>query len=173
MENHAPERIVIEHRNGKTAFSAMGVADMTKGFRHSYVRSDIADRSTQTHNHEFAEIRNIYDTIPHRFEAEDWATNPDTMRKHALIQKGWCDVLSFYYPSVEMANQMVPIEKETLRKIHGHVQASGARTEDGGIVVAVKVPHSQSKAAMGAKAFQQSKSDVLDWCADMLQQGAA
>lgn len=165
----APERIVVDHRNGKTTFSAMGVSDMTKAFRHSYVRSDIADRSTQTHNHEFAEIKNIYDSLPHRFEAEAWATNPDTMRKHALIQKGWCDVLSFYYPDQKVASELAPKEKQTLVKYHGYVLGAGTVSEGGGFVVVFKVPHSQSKSAMGAAAFQQSKSDVLEWCADMLQ----
>ena len=165
----APERIVVDHKSGKTLFTAMGAHDMGKPFRQAYVRADIADRSTQTHNHEFAEIKNLWDTLPERFTGEAWATSPDTMRKHALIMTGWCDVLQFYYPTEQNAKEMHPAQSKILKKHHGYGLVTGTPVGGGGWLMVAKVPHSQSKASMGAKAFQQSKSDVLDWCKDLLQ----
>ncbi len=165
----APEKITITHQNGKTSFSAWGAFDTTENWRCDYVRSDIADRSQKSHNHEFAEIKELYDNLPEMFDGEPWAATADTFRKHALIQTGWCDVMQFFYPDKASADERAPEQKGILLKHHGYVVGSGAPVGGGGFLVVFKVPHSQSKAAMGAKAFQESKSAVLEWAEDLLK----
>lgn len=120
------------------------------------VRLDEAhDRSRSSHDHFFAVVGDLHGTLPEDL-AERFPT-PDSLRHYALCKSGFCDVETFVASS----------KAEALRI------ASFARK--GEVIVTVKdatvtrlTPHSQSKRAMGAKAFQASKDAVFGVIAELL-----
>lgn len=156
-ENNAPENIVIEHSGDKTSFSAMGSHDMTKPFRQRYVRCDIAERSAQSHRHEFAVIRELFDTLPEGFSAP-YAQSPETLRKHALIETGFCDVSIVAFETKDAAINAGPILKQIAVNGHGYAIVIAK-----GNLVTITTPKSQRVSAMGRSAFQESKKAVIEW----------
>ena len=156
----APERIIIMHKANplNTGFQAQGAWDKSKSFEAVYVRSDIADRSPATHNHEFAEIKNLWENIPESLTNMPYAKSPDTLRKHGLIATGHCDVDTIAFDSHSAAKKQAPVIAAMARRAAGYAIIVAR-----GNLVVCSTPHSQSMKKMGAKAFQQSKSDVLDW----------
>src|SRR5215510_5172679 len=65
------------------------------------------DRSSETHNHYFACIAEAFDNLPERYKHEWWAHNEDALRKHALIETGWCEKSSFTFSTVEQVAKAV------------------------------------------------------------------
>lgn len=118
-------------------------------------------RSTASHNHQFAEIHDLWANLPHSHAQAPYAASAEAFRKHGLIATGHCDTATFSFETAEQARTEAP-------KI-----ASLARGKDGkkeyalviarGPLVICSTPHSQSYKAMGKDLFHKSKSDVLDW----------
>jgi hypothetical protein len=116
------------------------------------------DRSSATHNHYFASIKNGFDTLPEELR-EDYPT-VEHLRKKALINKGYRDERSIVCASAEEAQRVASF----IRPIDDYCIVVFS-----GCVVRVWTAKSQSLKAMDAKEFQKSKSDVLDFIDDLLE----
>lgn len=108
-------------------------------------------RSAASHNHQFAEIEEAWRNLPETL-AMEFPTSTH-LRKFALIKAGYCDkqsiVCSSKAEAVRVAAFIKPIDAYAV------VDVSGT-------VVTRYTAQSQSRRAMGAKVFQESKTAVLD-----------
>ena len=123
-------------------------------------------RSEKTHNHQFAEIGDMWRTLPEWMADKSFAASPDALRKHALIATGFCNVETIVTDSAESAQRVAAYVGNLARQAHGYCIVQADKR-----VVMVTTPHSQSRKAMGARRFQESKSAVLDWIAALLAEG--
>lgn len=124
------------------------------------------DRSGKSHRHQFAEIREMWQTLPECLHDAPYARSADALRKHALIATGHCDVATIDAGSKAAAERVATVLKADGEKAHGYclVQVRGP-------VVVRYTPHSQSYRAMGGETFKRSKDDCLRWIGDMLEAG--
>jgi alkylation response protein AidB-like acyl-CoA dehydrogenase len=118
------------------------------------------DRSMKSHRHQFAEIREMWDTLPEAMRELPYAASAEALRKHALIVTGYCDVETIDAGTKAAAARIAAYVGDLARKAHGY-----AIVKVEGPVVRVYTPHSQSVRAMGGRVFQESKTKVLDWIA--------
>jgi len=161
----APERITIEHKGrGKTTFSAAGALDTNEHFRVDYVRKDIADRSDKEHGRAFAEINNLFQTLPESLSEMPFAKSADALRKHALIKTEYCNNDVIVFETHEQALSQAPEVARRARRDHGYAIVSVS-----GPCIACITPHSQSKAAMGHKHFHASVTAVENWIKQLLE----
>lgn len=126
-------------------------------------RMDVHEqRSLVSHNHYFATLEDIFQTLPEA--ADERIKSADHMRKFALIRCGYRDEKSIVCSS-----------KAEARRIAAFVQPM----DDYAIVVVqaamvvVWTAKSQSMKAMGKAQFQKSKEDVLGYCQGLLERVAA
>lgn len=115
------------------------------------------DRSDASHNHYFASIKNGWDNLPDEL-LEIYPTT-EHLRKKALIAKGYRDERSIVAASAAEAQRVAAFVKP---------MDDFAVVVFRDAVVRVFTAKSQSKKAMGAKDFQASKNDVLDFVDDLL-----
>lgn len=134
-------------------------ADLSYVIGEVYKIAPCEDRSQASHNHEFAVIADMWASLPERFKLEPWAQTPEHLRKYALIMCRYCDTQTFACGS----------QAEALR------WAANLRPMDEYSVVAVAgttvqrfIAQSQSKRAMGAKRFQESKTAILEYIEDLI-----
>ncbi len=116
-------------------------------------------RSEKSHGHEFAWLTEAWKTLPDHLAAE-YPTS-EFLRKKALIATGWHTVQDYVCSSRAEASRWA----ENLRREADKY----AVIVISGTVVRVFKARSQSKAAMGAKDFQASKTAIIEWVADLLQ----
>jgi hypothetical protein len=118
-------------------------------------------RSIISHNHYFATLQNIWESLPERYD--NAIPSAEHMRKWALIRTGYRDERSIVCASKAEAKRVAAFVKPM---------------DDFAIVVvneatvSVYTAKSQSMKAMGAKDFQQSKERVLEYCQAMLEPDA-
>jgi hypothetical protein len=117
-------------------------------------------RSMRSHRHQFAEIAEMWATLPESMAELPYAQSPETLRKHALIVTGYCDVETIDAGTKAAAARIAAYVGDLARKAHGY-----AIVKVEGPVVRCYTPHSQSVRAMGSETFQESKTKVLDWIA--------
>ena len=115
------------------------------------------DRSMNSHRHFFASLNEGWKNLPD--EKLDEYPTPEHLRKKALIRKGYADERSIVCASKAEAQRMAAFMKPM--DDYAVVSVRDA-------VVRVFTAKSQSVKAMGNRDFQQSKSDVLDFVADLL-----
>lgn len=115
-------------------------------------------RSDASHRQQFAEIRNLWENLPHRHANAPYAKSAEAFRKHGLIEAGYCDVETVVFEDQEAACTAAPFIASLARKAHGY-----AIVVVRGNLVVCSTPHSQSYKAMGKEVFQESKQAVLDW----------
>ncbi len=115
------------------------------------------ERSDVSHNHYFASIKNGFDNLPDEM-LEEFPTT-EHLRKKALIRKGYRDERDHVCPTKADAERLVVF----IRPMDAY-----AIVIQRDCVVRVWTAKSQSKRAMGAAEFQQSKQDVLDYIDDLL-----
>ena len=119
-------------------------------------------RSLISHNHYFATLQQIWESLPERYV--DHIPSVEHMRKWALIRTGFRDERSIVCASKAEAERVAAFVKPM---------------DDFAIVIAheasvlVYTAKSQSMKAMGAKEFQRSKEAVLDYCQGMIEARAA
>lgn len=116
------------------------------------------DRSDASHRHEFAWLREAWNSLPDALL--DQYPSSEHLRKYGLIAKGHCTMTQ--HPCVSAAEA-----ERTEASIRRHVDKY-AIVRRRGTVVTVYEAVSQSRRAMGAPQFQQSKSDLMDFVADVL-----
>lgn len=114
-------------------------------------------RSMKSHRHQFAEIREAWENLPDELRAM-WPS-AEHLRKYALIRAGYCNVSTIACRSHAMALQ--------LSAVVGHMDEFAVVTVEGKAVT-IYTPKSQSRRAMGAKVFQESKNAVLEFIADLI-----
>lgn len=116
-----------------------------------------AERSEVSHKHEFAWLREAWNSLPDELLAQ--YPNSEILRKHGLIAKGFCTMVQHACPTKAEAERLAAI----LKPIDAY--AVVIRREN---VVTVYHAVSQSKRAMGAAQFQQSKSALMEFVGDLL-----
>lgn len=115
-------------------------------------------RSQATHNHQFAEIADLWANLPICHAGAPYAASAEAFRKHGLIVTGFCDVATVAFETPEQARAGAPFIADLARKAHGY-----ALTVARGPLVVCSTPHSQSFKAMGKERFHASKAAVLEW----------
>ena len=124
-----------------------------------YTMDVIEERSWRSHKHYFAALHEGWANLPERYSMEPWAQSDTHLRRYALIKTGWSDSQTFTCGS----------------QAEAHRWAANMRPlDDYSIVVALGptvvryTAKSQSIPAMGARDFQKSKVDVLDFVSDLI-----
>lgn len=129
----------------------------TVGMR--YVMEPVNQRSDATHKHEFAWLREAWMSLPEHLADLPHCASPEHLRKWALIRAGYSDshtiVCSSKAEAIRVAAFIRPIDEFAV------VVAMGA-------TVTRYTAKSQSKRAMGAKDFQESKTAIMEVIAKML-----
>ncbi len=115
------------------------------------------DRSINSHRHFFAVIAEAWSNLPDHL-LETYPTS-EHLRKKALVWKGYRDERTIVAGSPAEAQRLAAFVKPM-------DDFAVVTVKDA--VVRVWTAKSQSTKAMGAKDFQQSKSDVLDFIDDLL-----
>lgn len=123
-------------------------------------------RSQATHNHEFAAIADMWASLPERYRDEPWAQSPEHLRKYALIRCRYCDTQTYACGSraeaERWARNLRPLDEYSIVTVEG-------------TTVYRFTAQSQSRKAMGAKLFQESKTAILEFIEDLIgiERGAA
>lgn len=114
-------------------------------------------RSAKSHDHFFAQVKDAWANLPEAL-AMDFP-NFHHLRKHALCKAGYCTITKVVCAdnagAVTAASLMQGMDTYAICDIAGRV-------------VTVYRAQSQSKKAMGAKVFQQSKEDVFAVLSQMI-----
>ncbi len=122
-----------------------------------YIMAPVSQRSDATHKHEFAWLREAWMSLPEDL-AERFPT-AEHLRKWALIRAGYSDSHTITCASkaeaIRVAAFIRPIDEFAV------VVTNGA-------TVTRFTAKSQSKRAMGAKEFQDSKTKIMEVIARML-----
>lgn len=116
-----------------------------------------AERSTASHNHEFAFLTEAWNSLPDALHAQ--YPNPEVLRKHGLIAKGFCTMKQHVCATKAEAERL-----EMILKPYDKYAIVVTR----GNVVTVYEAVSQSRRAMGNAQFQQSKTALMEFVGDLL-----
>ncbi|WEX10337.1 hypothetical protein [Chelativorans sp. AA-79] len=123
-----------------------------------YLLVEQQERSSESHRHYFASIKEGWENLPENIAAE--FPTPEHLRKRALIKAGYYDshsiVCSSKAEALRLAAFIRPLDE------YGVVRVDGA-------VVTRYTAKSQSMRAMGKREFQASKEKVLDVIASMIE----
>lgn len=120
-------------------------------------------RSGKSHRNQFAFVNAAWDNLPEHLLGMPYAATPETLRKHALIKTGFCDVGMVAVGDQRRAERVAAMIHATAQKLSGY-----AITEAEGPVVYCFTPLSQSVKDMGGVEFQRSKQAILEWMADLI-----
>lgn len=135
----------------------MARADKDFVIGETYKMVEHHERSTASHNHYFASIKNGFDNLPEQL-LETYPTT-EHLRKKALIWKGYRDERTIVAASGAEAQRIAAFVKPM-------DDFAVVTVKDA--VVRVWTAKSQAAKAMGNREFQQSKSDVLEFIDDLL-----
>ncbi|MFA7308095.1 MAG: hypothetical protein WC026_15645 [Hyphomicrobium sp.] len=152
---------IVARYEGEGTFQALGrskrEADAEYVVGQVYRLDNIENRSTATHNHQFAWVAEAWRQLPE--DLMDLYPSPEHLRKRALVQAG------FYDETIIDAGT----NAAALR-----VASEFRRRNDFSLVivrgpaVVIRDPKSQSRRAMPAKEFQDSKTKIMDVIAEMI-----
>lgn len=149
------------HHNGTLRILANDLPDLADG---EVVGITIErGRSTNSHKHQFAWLKEAWLTLPEALRDAPWAETEETMRKHALIATGYHRTVVIDCGANATARRVAAELKEAHRKADGY-----ALSQVRGPIATIWIPESQSVRAMGGKRFQESKSAIMDWVAAQL-----
>jgi hypothetical protein len=119
-------------------------------------------RSLVSHNHYFATLQDIWESLPEEFG--DRIPSAEHLRKFALIRTGFRDERSIVCASKAEAQRLAafikPMDDFALVVVNE-------------ATVTVYTAKSQSMKAMGKADFQRSKDAVLDYCQGLIERRAA
>ena len=122
-----------------------------------YLLAPVSQRSQESHGHQFAWLREAWMSLPDS-QAERFAS-PEHLRKFALIRAGYSDSHTITCASkaeaLRVAAFIRPIDEFAV------IVTQGA-------TVTRYTAKSQSRRAMGAKVFQESKTALMEVVATML-----
>lgn len=126
---------------------------------HRYPMLPMEGRSDKSHNHQFAWLKEAWQSLPEQYASEPWAQSPEHLRKFALIRKGFCDTMTVAVGSNAAAIRTAA----AMRRLDEYAVVSVE-----GSTVHVFTPQSQSRRAMGKERFQASKDAILDYIAGLI-----
>lgn len=118
------------------------------------------DHSEQSHRHQFAFVKEAWNSFPDALR-EQFPT-PEHLRKHGLIRKGFCTMDQYVCQS--------RAEAKRLAVALGRNQSddySIINIDDDRAIVTVLKAESQGFRAMNKKRFQDAKSALLDFIAEI------
>ncbi|MDP3869136.1 hypothetical protein [Phenylobacterium sp.] len=123
----------------------------------TYRLGELAQRSHETHAHQFAWLNEAWKTLPERLAAE--FPTAGHLRKRALIETGFhretiLDV-GTHEAAVQVATTLRSKDEFAWIVVRGHV-------------VVMREARSQSKSAMKPEDFQKSKQAILEWVSALL-----
>ncbi len=123
----------------------------------TYTLAPSEDRSSVSHNHEFAVIAQAWENLPESLAA--LYPTPEHLRKRALIEAGYyTEILTdagSNAAALRVASHLRAIDEFSLAIVRGPI-------------VCHRRPQSQSRRAMGREAFQKSKQAVLEVLSAMI-----
>lgn len=128
------------------------------------VRLDIdPERSGRSHRHQFAFVRTAWENLPEHLVDAPFAKNEESLRKHALIATGFCEVDMTACGTEERAERVAAHARRLAARLSGYtvVKVEGA-------VFYTFTPQSQSLKAMGGTEFARSKEAILGWMSDLI-----
>jgi len=108
-------------------------------------------RSTKSHNHEFAEVAEAWSNLPERLA--ELYPSPEHLRKRALVEAGYYDETA-----VDAGSHAAAIRVAAAFRAREEFSLVIVR----GPIVLIRTPKSQSRRAMDKAEFQASKTAVLD-----------
>lgn len=124
-----------------------------------HLMEEIHERSMASHNHEFAFIAETWRNLPERYQTAPWAQSAEHLRKFALIRCHFCDTATYVCGTKAEAQRWAvnlrPIDEYSIVTVEG-------------TTVYRFTAQSQSKRAMGAKRFQESKTALMEFCASLI-----
>jgi hypothetical protein len=124
-----------------------------------YIMAPVSQRSDATHKHEFAWLREAWMSLPEHLANQPHCASPEHLRKWALIHAGYSDshtiVCSSKAEALRVAAFLRPIDEFAVVVTQGPT-------------VTRYTAKSQSRRAMGAKEFQESKTKIMEVIARML-----
>lgn len=136
------------------------IADREYTVGEKYTLVPYEERSSASHNHEFAWLKEAWQSLPERL-AERFPTS-EHLRKWALIRAGYSDshtiVCSSKAEAARIAAFIRPMDEFAVVNVQG-------------ATVTRYTAKSQSKRAMGAKEFYESKERIMEVVARMLNVG--
>ena len=116
-------------------------------------------RSSASHRHEFAWLREAFKSLPEKYAMEPWAQSPEHLRKYSLIRTGFCTTETLAAGTNAAALRMAAFirarEEYTLTSVEGST-------------VHVFSAESQSTRAMGKERFQASKTAIMEFIAGLI-----
>lgn len=121
------------------------------------------ERGWKEHRFYFAQIADLFGTLPERLADAPFAQSPTTLRKHALIATGYCTIATLDAGSAAAALRAAAFIRALPREATDYVVVSVR-----GPIVTTAAADSQSSRAMGKARFQASKNDVLAWIEGLL-----
>ena len=124
-----------------------------------YMLAPYEQRSTATHNHEFAWLHEAWLNLPERYQGETFAQSSEHLRKFALIKAGYSNCQSLPCASkaeaIRVAAYVRPMDEFSIVTVNG-------------TVVNRFTAKSQSRRAMPGKEFQESKTAIMEVIAQMI-----
>lgn len=117
------------------------------------------ERSDASHGHQFAWLKDAWLSLPET--VSDQFPNPESLRKWALIQAGFYDEQRIDAGTNAAALRVAAAVKSFPGEGFSAVVVRGP-------LVVIRRPKSQSRRAMDAKEFQDSKQGVIDAVSDLL-----
>ena len=121
-----------------------------------------SNRSKASHNHYFARIAEIWQTLPESVAMEPWAASAEHLRAYALIKTGWCQTQTHVCMGNAEARRTANVARRMVTDAHWRLVVARGKQVD------VYTPQSQKVRLMGKEDFQQSKDDVLELLEKMI-----
>ncbi len=125
----------------------------------TYMVREHAERSYETHRHFFACVHEAWVNLPEIHAGLPYSISPEHLRRYALIRTGYCDTQSYVCSSKAEADRWAanirPMDEFSLVTVQE-------------CLVVRQTAKSQSKKAMGAHVFQESKQAVLEFLAGLI-----
>ena len=124
----------------------------------TYLLAEVQESSEASHRHEFAWLKEAWQTLPESIAAD--YPSSEHLRKRALINTGWCDITDHPCASrAEAARTAATLRRELDDYAVVIVQDA---------VVRVLRAKSQGYRKMNREDFGKSKQDILEWVAALL-----
>lgn len=117
-----------------------------------YVLAEVHERSTRSHAHFFASMKEAYDTLPENVAAQ--FKNVDHFRARGLIENGFCDEYRFVCASPADAIAAVNLV------VKGHPYAAVSIADNAAVV---RLAHSQSYKSMKKAEFEATHAALIEW----------
>lgn len=133
------------------------IADRSFVVGQKYRLEEVQERSTATHNHEFAWLKEAWMSLPEAV-AGDYPS-PEHLRKRALIEAG------FYNEEiVDAGTNAAALRVASAFRHREEFSVVIVR----GPLVCIRSPKSQSRRTMDKSTFQESKSKIMEVIADLI-----